>query len=304
MEYPKNLREFDKTYRDDEACLAFLEELRWGNGFECQACGGDKYWLISVGLRKCKTCLFGNSVKVGSIFESSKLPLKTWFYGIWWMTSQKTGVSALSLQKNLGLGSYRTAWLLLHKIRNSMIHADRNLLQGEVEVDEVFIGGIRSGKRGRGAESKELIVIAAECSGEKRVGRVRIQRVPDASTENLETFILANIALGSTIHTDGWKSYNDVGKLGYKHLPRKSATVHPDELLPRINTVKALLKRWLLGTLHGRLDPKHMDSYFEEFVFRFNRRTSKARGLLFQRVLENSMRVSPTPYKEIISRKS
>ena len=304
MEYPKNLREFDKMYPDDEACLAFLEDLRWGNGFECQACGGDNYWLISAGLRKCKTCLFGNSVKVGSIFESSKLQLKTWFYGIWWMTAQKTGVSALSLQKNLGLGSYRTAWLLLHKIRNSMIYADRSLLQGEVEVDEAFIGGIRSGKRGRGAEGKELIVIAAECSGEKRVGRIRIQRVPDASTENLEIFILANIALGSTIHTDGWKSYNDVGKLGYKHLPRKSATVHPDELLPRINTVTALLKRWLLGTLHGRLDPKHMDSYFEEFVFRFNRRTSKARGLLFQRVLENSMRVSPAPYKEIISRKS
>lgn len=303
MEYPKNLREFDKTYRDDEACLVFLEELRWGNGFECQACGGDKYWLISAGLRKCKTCLFANSVKVGSIFESSKLPLKTWFYGIWWMTSQKTGVSALSLQKNLGLGSYRTAWLLLHKIRNSMIHADRSLLHGEVEVDEAFIGGIRSGKRGRGAEGKELIVIAAECSGEKRVGRVRIQRVPNASTKNLETFILANVASGSTIHTDGWRSYNDVGKLGYKHLPRKSATVHPDELLPRINTVTALLKRWLLGTLHGRLDPKHMDNYFEEFVFRFNRRTSKVRGLLFQRVLENSMRVSPTPYKEIISRK-
>jgi len=219
------------------------------------------------------------------------------------MTSQKTGVSALSLQKNLGLGSYRTAWLLLHKIRNSMIHADRSLLQGEVEVDEAFIGGIRTGKRGRGAEGKELIVIAAECSGEKRIGRIRIQRVPDASTEILETFILANIAPGSTIHTDGWRSYNDVGKIGYKHLPRKSATVDPDELLPRVNSVTALLKRWLLGTLHGRLDPKHMDSYFEEFVFRFNRRTSKVRGLLFQRVLENSMRVSPTPYKEIISRK-
>jgi len=229
--------------------------------------------------------------------------MKTWFYAIWWMTSQKTGVSALSLQKNLGLGSYRTAWLLLHKIRNSMIHADRSLLQGEVEVDEAFIGGIRTGKRGRGAEGKELIVIAAECSGEKRIGRIRIQRVPDASTEILETFILANIAPGSTIHTDGWRSYNDVGKIGYKHLPRKSATVDPDELLPRVNSVTALLKRWLLGTLHGRLDPKHMDSYFEEFVFRFNRRTSKVRGLLFQRVLENSMRVSPTPYKEIISRK-
>jgi transposase-like protein len=303
LEYPKSLREFDLIFPDDDACLHFLENLRWHLGFECRACGGDKYWPQSTGLRRCRVCRFDNSVKVGSIFESSRLPLKTWFYAIWWITSQKTGVSALNLQKNLGIGSYRTAWLLLHKIRNSMIHADRSLLQGDVEVDEAFIGGVRTGKRGRGAEGKELIVIAAECSGEKRVGRIRIQRVPDASTRNLETFILANVAPGSTIHTDGWRSYNDVGKLGYKHLPTKSAAVHPDELLPRINTVTALLKRWLLGTLHGRLDPKHMDSYFEEFVFRFNRRMSTVRGLLFQRILENSLRVSPSPYKEIISRK-
>ncbi len=303
MKYPKNLREFDEIFKDDAACLEFLEEQRWSNGFECQACGGDRYWLISAGLRKCQTCLFSNSVKVGSIFESTKLPLKTWFYAIWWITSQKTGVSALGLQRSLGLGSYRTAWLLLHKIRNSMVHADRSLLQGDVEVDEAFIGGVRSGKRGRGAEGKELIVIAAECSGKKRIGRIRIQRVPDASTENLEAFLLANIALGTKVHTDGWKSYNTVGSLGYKHLPVKSATVAPDELLPRINTVTALLKRWLLGTLHGRVDPKHMDSYFEEFVFRFNRRTSKVRGLLFQRVIENSMRVGPTSYKEITARK-
>lgn len=303
MEYPKNLREFDRIFANDEACLSFLEQARWGNSFQCQACGDDKYWRLSTGLRRCQVCRFKNSVKTGSIFESSRLTLKTWFYAIWWVTAQKTGVSALNLQKNLGLGSYRSSWLLLHKIRNAMIFADRSLLQGEVEVDEAFIGGARSGKRGRGAEGKELIIIAAECSGEKRVGRIRIQRIPDASAENLEPFITTNVTKGSTIHTDGWRSYNDVGKLGYKHLPRKSATVHPDELLPRINIVTSLLKRWLLGTLHGRLDPKHMDSYFEEFVFRFNRRTSKARGLLFQRVIENSIHVPPAPYQKIIARK-
>lgn len=302
MKYPENLREFDKIFKNDDICLKFLEIIRWKDGFECQACGSDKYWLISTGLRKCSVCHFANSVKVGTIYESSRLPLKTWFYAIWWMASQKTGVSALNLQKNLGLGSYRTAWLLLHKIRNSMVHADRSLLKGEVEVDEAFIGGFKSGKRGRGAEGKQLVVIAAECSGKKRVGRIRIQRVPDATSENLEAFIKANIESGSTIHTDGWKSYGDIKFLDFKHLPRKSATVDPDELLPRINTVTALLKRWLMGTLHGRLDPKHMDSYFEEFVFRFNRRTSTVRSLLFQRVLENSIRISPTPYKEITSK--
>lgn len=284
--------------------MRFLEKLRWGSGFECQACGGNEYWPQATGLRRCKTCRFDNSVKVGSIFESSRLPLKTWFYAIWWMTSQKTGVSALNLQNNLGLGSYRSAWLLLHKIRNAMINADRNLLRGDVEVDEAFVGGFRSGQTGRSPLGKELIVIAAECSGAKRVGRIRIQRVPNASKENLEAFILANIELGSTIHIDGWRGYFDVAKLGYRHEPRRSATVNPDELLPRINMVTSLLKRWLMGTLHGRLDKKHMDSYFEEFVFRFNRRTSKARGLLFQRVLENSLRVKPAFYSDVISRKS
>ena len=303
LEYPKNLREFDKLFASDEACLGFLEKVRWSKGFQCQSCQGDQYWPLAPGLRRCQSCRFKNYVRAGSIFESSRLSLKIWFHAIWWFTAQKTGVSALTLQKNLGLGSYRSAWLLLHKIRNAMVHADRNLLHGDVEVDEAFIGGVRSGKRGRGASGKHLIVIAAEFSGKKRVGRARIQSIPDASAESLEAYILANIAQGSTVHTDGWKGYNAVGSIGYKHLPCKSATVDPDELLPRINIVTALLKRWLLGTLHGRLDPKHMDNYFEEFIFRFNRRTSKVRGLLFQRVIENSIRVKPTPYKEIIARK-
>lgn len=304
MEYPKNLREFDRIFATDADCLAFLEQVRWGTGFQCQFCKSDKYWSLSTGLRKCQECRFKNSVQVGTIFESTRLPLKTWFYAIWWVTSQKTGVSALNLQKNLGLGSYRSSWLMLHKIRNAMIFGDRSLLQGDVEVDEAFLGGVHSGKRGRGAEGKELIAIAVECSGKKRLGRIRIQRIADASAETLEPFITANIAKGATIHTDGWNGYNGVSKLGYKHLPIKSATVQPDELLPRVNIVTSLLKRWLLGTLQGRLDAKHMASYLEEFTFRFNRRTSKARGLLFQRVIENSIHVQPAPYRKLIARKA
>jgi transposase-like protein len=297
------LREFDKIFKDDEACLHFLESVRWASGFNCQSCGGSGYWVLSTGLRRCRNCRFKNSVKTGSIFESSRLNLKTWFYAIWWVTSQKTGVSALGLQKTLGLGSYRSAWLLLHKIRTAMVFSDRSLLSGDVEMDEAFLGGVRSGKRGRGAEGKQLIVIAAEFSGKKKIGRIRVSRCADASAENLEKFIKANIAPKSTVHTDGWKGYSGVKNLGHKHQPVKSQSVDPDELLPRINIVTALLKRWLLGTHHGRLDEKHMDSYLEEFVFRFNRRTSKVRGLLFQRVIENSMNVEPAPYKKIIKRK-
>lgn len=303
MEYPKILRDFDKTFYNDEACLRFLEQVRWQKEFKCQKCGGDKYWTMATGLRRCQECRFKNSVKVGSIFESSRLPIKTWFQAIWWVTVQKNGVSALGFQKNIGIGSYETSWLLFHKIRNAMIHADRTPLKGDVEVDEAFVGGVHSGKRGRGSEGKELVVIAAEFSGKSRIGRIRMQRIPDASAKSLETFIKANILQGSTVHTDGWPSYGNIDKLGYKHVPKKSATVHPDDLLPRVNSVTAHLKRWLMGTLHGSFDPKHIDSYLEEFVFRFNRRNSKARGLLFQRVLENSIRVKPAPYQEIIKGK-
>ena len=303
MKYPKNFIEFDKQFPTDKACLSFLEGLRWSKSFECQFCKDNQYWVLAPGLRRCQSCRSKNYVRAGTIFESSRLSLKTWFYATWWFTAQKTGVSALNLQKNIGLGSYRSAWLLLHKIRNTMINSDRSLLCGEVEVDEAFIGGTRSGKRGRGAEGKQLIVVAAECLGRKRVGRTRIQKIPNASADVLEAFILSNIAEGSTIHTDGWPSYNKLSMLGYVHKPRPSNTVDPDELLPRVNIVTSLLKRWLLGTLHGRLDAKHMDNYFEEFAFRFNRRTSKVRGMLFQRVLENSIRVKPAPYKEITARR-
>jgi len=185
-----------------------------------------------------------------------------------------------------------------------MVRADRTPLQGDVEVDEALLGGVRTGKRGRGAEGKELVVIAVEFAGKARIGRIRIQRIADASAETLEGFIKGNVAKGSTVHTDGWKSYNNVGSLGYRHQATKAATVHPDDLLPRINIVTALLKRWLLGTHHGRLDLHHMDSYLEEFVFRFNRRTSTARGQLFQRVIENAVRVAPSPYKKLIARRS
>lgn len=302
--YPKNLREFDKIFESEAACLRFLEDVRWSIGFKCQSCQSERFWNLEPGIRRCQDCKFKNYVRAGTIFDSSRLSLKTWFHAIWWVASQKTGISALNLQKNIGLGSYRSAWLLLHKIRNAMIQVERSHLQGELEVDEAFIGGVRSGKRGRGAEDKQLIVIAAECSGEKRVGRIRVQRIPNASADVLEAFVIANISEGATIHTDGWPSYNGLRSLGYKHVPSPSYSVHPDELLPRINIVTSLLKRWILGTLHGRLDPKHMDHYFEEFTFRFNRRTSAARGLLFQRVIENSVKIKPTPYKTIISRKS
>jgi len=213
-----------------------------------------------------------------------------WFYAIWWITAQKTGVSALDLQKDIGLGSYRSAWLLLHKIRSAMIQADRGLLQGDIELD------ITELKAGGG----QWVAVAAEFSGNKRIGRIRIEKIKDASPWGLECFLLANIAKEATLHTSGAIGAVDINKLEFKQI----LSISNRDALPRVLLVSDLLNRWLKGTLHGRFDPKHLSSYLEEFVFRFNRRTAKSRGLLFQRVMENAVRVPPAPYLKIVARHS
>lgn len=236
------------------------------------------------------------------MFQDAHLSLHDWFNAIWWVTSQKTGVSALGLQRMLGLGSYRTAWMLLHKIRSAMVRPGRELLAGEIEVDETFVGGPKPGKRGRGAAGKQLVIIAAERDG-ARIGRIRMRRIPDASAHALETFVKGHIQLKSKIVTDGWKGYLGLPKIGYSHCSIPGESVGEEELLPRVHRVASLFKRWLLGTHHGRFEAKHLDIYLDEFTFRFNRRTSNARGLLFYRVLENSVKVDPQTYAKIISRK-
>ena len=291
LDYPKNLREFDRRFAHKDACLLFLEQVRWGDDFRCQACGSQEYWKLSTGLRRCRACRFKNSVKTGTVFESSRLPLKMWFYAIWWITAQKAVVSALDLQKDIGLGSYRSAWLLLHKIRSAMTHADRILLQGEVEVDETYLGA-------------ELVIVAAEFSGLKQLGRICVGRLRDTSAAQRENFLVANVAHGSIIHTNGAKGYGDLARLGFIHVPNILTKPARAQLLPRVQIVCDFLRKWLRSALHGRVDSKHLGRYLEEFVFRFNRRTSKTRGLLFQRVMENAVRTKPVPYKKIVARRT
>lgn len=298
MDYPKTLQEFQKRYREEDECRLYLEQIRWPDGFVCYDCGGREFWRMKHGRLLCRGCRTQVSVLAGTIFQDTHVPLQIWLHAIWWITSQKNGVSALGLQRVLGLGSYRTAWSLLHKIRSAMVRPGRDLLSGEVEVDETFVGGPRPGKRGRGAEGKQLVVIGAEKAG-KKIGRIRMKRIANASGESLEAFITSTITKGSTLETDMWRGYNGVKSLGYKHERVDGEVVGIEEVVPRVHRVASLLKRWLLGTHHGGWDPKHLDTYLEEFIFRFNRRTSNSRGLLFYRVLENAVRVGPKSYAEI-----
>jgi transposase-like protein len=211
---------------------------------------------------------------------------------MWYATNQKQGVSALGLQRALGLGSYRTAWNWLHKLRRAMVRPDRDRLSGTVEVDETYVGGEKAGKRGRGAAGKALVVVAAQEDG-RRIGRIRLQRVPDASGESLEGAIEKMLAQGSTVKTDGWKGYPGLEKLGYRHrVIREEASVG-ENLLPLANRVASLLKRWLLGTHQGAVKATYLDYYLDEFTFRFNRRTSRSRGLLFYRLVQQAVLTEP-----------
>lgn len=249
-------------------------------------------------VHRCATCRAETRLTAGAIFHDSHVPLQVWFHAIWSITNQKSGINALGLQRAIGIGSYRTAWSLLHKIRCAMVRPGRDMLSGGVEVDETLVGGSKPGKRGRGAVGKKLVVIAAEIDG-KRIGRIRMRHIPDASAASLEGFIKSSIARGSHLVTDQWSGYNGVASLGYGHERVDGEVVGIQEVVPRVHKVASLLKRWLLGTLHGSYEAKHLDAYLNEFVFRFNRRTSKARGLLFYRVLENCFQIDVTPYGTI-----
>jgi len=219
---------------------------------------------------------------------------------MWWVTSQKTGASALGLQRLLGLGSYETAWAWLHKLRRAMVRPGRDRLSGRVEVDESFIGG-RGGAQGRSTAKKALIVVAAEEVG-PGIGRVRMRRIPNGSADCLQTFVSETIESGSVIHTDGWHGYDRLKANGYRHQVTflRGQDELGSKLLPRVHRVISLLKRWLLGTHQGAVTPAHLDYYLDEFTFRFNRRTSRHPGKLFFRLAQQALAVEPAPYRSLV----
>ena len=253
----------------------------------------------------CRACGRQSSVTAGTIFHGTRIPLTTWFRAAWWVTSQKNGASAVGLQRALGIGSYQSAWHLLHRLRRAMVRADRTTLEGDVEVDEAFVGGFHPGRRGRDASRKAIVAIAVECRG-KGSGRVRLRRVPDSSARSLVGFVKDVVAAGSLVITDGLATYRSLPSDLYRHDRRVQlgATCGPEVLMPRVHRVSSLLKRWLLGTHQGSVHREHIDAYLEEFTFRFNRRTSRSRGLLFLRLLENAVRVAPLPYEDLVSRRT
>jgi transposase-like protein len=271
----------------------------------CPKCNqAVKAWPIGKVLFKCSACSHKTSVIAGTIFQDTRKPLKDWFTAIWWVTTQKNGASAMGLQRVLGLKSYETAWAWLHKIRTAMVNPNRLKLSGRVEVDEAYIGGEETGgKRGRGTENKTLVAIAVEIlEGKNQYGRVRMSVVPDASKESLQGFVKENVEPNSTVVTDGWASYASLPKAGYQHVVEKPFDPENDNVLPHVHMIVSLLKRWLLGTHQGAVKESHLQAYLDEYVFRFNRRKSASRGLLFYRLVESAMMTKPVTLDEIIGR--
>jgi transposase-like protein len=302
-DYPRTWPELQRRFAEEDACLAYLERLRWPAGFRCPACGHPEGWRSKRGLWVCRACERQSSVTAGTIFAGTRTPLSAWFAAIWQLVSAKQGMSALQLQRIMGIGSYETAWAHLHKLRRAMVRPGRELLSGLVEVDEGYVGGREEGVHGRQTEDKSPVVVAVEVrQGAKReiAGRVRLSRVEPLRKRGLEAFITEAIAPGSEVRTDGWSAYRGLPELGYGHQPITISRTGKPASMPHVHRVLSLLKRWLLGTHQGSVQPHQLDFYLDEFSFRFNRRRSRHPGLLFYRLLQEALRTEPIPMREIV----
>jgi transposase-like protein len=292
--------DFEEQFKTDQDCYGYLQKFKWPEGFMCPRCGHSEAWTSARGMMICRKCEHHNSLTAGTIFHGSNKPLRLWFRAIWYVTEQKNGVSALGLQRALGLGSYHTAWAWLHKLRCAMVSPGRDRLSGIVEVDEAFYGGVKKGKRGRGADGKALLFIATE-DNDGVPGRVRLVQIWNASAESLTAALNNTVEPGSIVRTDGWKGYAGIKSKGYQHeiISKENAELS-ENLLPMAHLNISLFKRWILGTHQGAIGHDHIGYYLDEFTFRFNRRRSEARGLLFQRLVENAMQVDPVPEELLV----
>jgi len=243
-------------------------------------------------------CGYDTSVTAGTILHRTRTPLTQWFWAAYLVTSHTPGLSALQLQRQLGLARYETAWVMLHKLRRAMVRPDRELLHTEIEVDEAYIGGPEAGLRGgRALEDKALVVAAVEVRG-KGSGRVRFRVVADASARSLTGFVKATVEPGAIVRTDGWQGYAPLTSLGYRHRPRTRGDDprRAAKLLPRVHRVFGNLQTWLRGTHHG-VGHKHLQVYLDEFTFRFNRRRTPPAA--FQTLLGLGAQCGPTTYQQL-----
>lgn len=305
VDYPSTYQSLLAWFPDDAACLDYLAGLRWPQGFICPKCAATEFWRTEGSLWMCQGCGRRTSVTAGTIFHRTRTPLSTWFAAIWFVTSQKNGVSAQGLQRVLGFKSYETAWAWMHKLRRAMVRPDRDLLSGVVEVDETFVGGVSVGRLGASSDKVPIMVAVEKVAGSRKLGRIRLEIAEGPGTLELVDFAQRMVVPGSTIRTDGAIMMRRLAKLGYTH---EYATGYnaPDkaEVLPGVHLTASLLKRWLTGTLHFAVAEHQLPYYLDEFTFRFNRRDSRSRGLLFYRLMQQAANTQPQPLHTLLKPES
>lgn len=311
QDYPRDWNQFLDWFSDEKSCLSYLERLRWPQGFVCLRCAEkSEPFRASRGRLVCRRCRHQSTTTAGTVFDKTRTSLRTWFAAVWYVTNQKHGVSALGLQRVLGLGSYQTAWTMLHRLRRAMVRQDRSRLSGTVEVDETYIGITDPAKRRKknlqSHTRSALVVMAIEVLSPKGFGRIRLQRVPGSSAKRLVPFVRAAVEPGARVRTDGSLSYRPLSEHGYIHRPKAhlGAAKPAHASMPGVHRVASLLKRWLLGTHQGAVSSKQLDYYLDEFTFRFNRRTSRSRGLLFYRLLTQAVITAPVTYQHVAASQS
>ncbi len=302
--FPKTLRQFQAEFATEEACQRYLAACRWPEGFNCPRCGhGNAYELLKQRRYQCGKCRYQVSLTSGTILHRTKIPLSDWFWAVYLMTTDKRGVSALLLQRQLGLTCYETAWMMLHKLRRAMVNAAREPLRGEVEVDDTWIGGEQAGLRGSRQlkDRRAALVLVAVEKRDRASGRIRMSVIRDFKAATIRSFLIHNVASGSTIYTDGLKSFSGLLEAGFKHVVRnqplrselrkgaKSAVPHADRAIGN-------LQQWLIGTYHG-VSKDQLQVYLDEFVFRHNRRKTPAAA--FQTLLGLGTARRSTAYEQI-----
>jgi len=304
IDYPRDLAEFHQFFRNEESCRRYLRRVRWRNGFLCHACGSSSNpWHGRRDVLLCTHCHSETRLTAGTVFEGTRKPLSLWFLAIWELTTQKYGANALGLQRVLGLGSYTTAWAWLHKLRRAMVRPGRDRLHGTIEVDESYVGGEETGVKGRQTIKKAIVAIAVELN-DVGIARIRLRHVPDITAKSLQSFVTDVVEHGSTVRTDGLPSYVGLDSLRFNHRVTVLSDSHdPAHIqMPSVHRIASLVKRWLLGTLQGAVSKEHLPYYLDEFTFRFNRRTSKARGMLFYRLVEQAVLVGHVSTRQLFKK--
>jgi transposase-like protein len=299
-DFPRSIVDFQDRFPDDDACLEYLAASRWPEGFRCPGCGGRRAWVLDRRhLWECADCHLQTSVTAGTVMHRTRTPLRLWFWAAWLVATHTPGISAVQLQRQLGISRYETAWLILQKLRRAMVAPERAPLRGEVEIDETLVGGHHEGRRGGRQRdgTKTLVGVIVEVRGEGS-GRLRLKVLADAGRKTLTPWVKEGVEAGAIVHTDGWKGYGDLSGVGFDHRPRPQRRDHPDaqKLLPRAHRAASNLKTWLQGT-HRGVSPEHLQVYLDEFVFRHNRRGTPMAA--FQTLLGLGALHAPSTYRQI-----